>query len=188
MQLGSRAASARRARSDGVRTRPSRRARLVERIRIEPCATTCRGHRFRLEIVFETDGASNLSLDAFLVDAVHPASWRWPRLHHFHGVTLPQRGGTVSHRVWNCSRAVARVGHLLLRRDDGAGQRGLGSLRREPHRVRCRRRPIRAACRGTSVSTWATVRWRCRSRVRRRSPATASPPRPAIERSLDVRR
>ncbi len=51
------------------------------------------GTPFRIEIVFETDGASNLSMDAFLVDAAS-SKLAMASSHHFHGVALPQQAGT----------------------------------------------------------------------------------------------
>jgi lipopolysaccharide transport system ATP-binding protein len=50
------------------------------------------GTQLRLEITFETDGTSRLSLEAFLVDAVHQ-KLALASLHQFHGVTLPDRAG-----------------------------------------------------------------------------------------------
>jgi lipopolysaccharide transport system ATP-binding protein len=50
------------------------------------------GAPMRLEVTFETDGASSLSLEAFLVDASHQ-KLALASLHQFHGVTLPDRAG-----------------------------------------------------------------------------------------------
>ena len=50
------------------------------------------GTPMRLAITFETDGASSLSLEAFLVDAVHQKQ-ALASLHQFHGITLPDRAG-----------------------------------------------------------------------------------------------
>ena len=50
------------------------------------------GTPLRLEVTFETDGASRLSLEAFLVDAMHQ-KLALASLHQFHGITLPDRAG-----------------------------------------------------------------------------------------------
>ena len=47
----------------------------------------------RLEITLQTDGAANLSLEAFLFDGMR-RSVAMASLHHFHGLTLPKRAGT----------------------------------------------------------------------------------------------
>jgi len=50
------------------------------------------GKPIRLEVTFETDGVSSLSLEAFLLDATRH-KLGLVSLHHFHGVTLPESAG-----------------------------------------------------------------------------------------------
>ena len=50
------------------------------------------GTPLRVEVVFDTDGASHLSLDAFLTDAAS-TKLALASSHHFHGVALPQQAG-----------------------------------------------------------------------------------------------
>ena len=50
------------------------------------------GSPLRLEVTFETDGASSVSLETFLVDAMGQ-KLALASLHQFHGVTLPNRAG-----------------------------------------------------------------------------------------------
>ena len=50
------------------------------------------GTPLRLEVVVETDGASSLSLEAFLVDALRQRL-AMASVHHFQGLTLPERPG-----------------------------------------------------------------------------------------------
>lgn len=50
------------------------------------------GTPLRLEVVLKTDGASSLSLEAFLVDAMRH-KLGLASVHHFHGLTLPEKAG-----------------------------------------------------------------------------------------------
>lgn len=89
-QLGGRAASAARSLGKGVHTAITS-ARLVNTAG-ETVQHYSPGTPMRLEVTFETDGASRLSLEAFLVDAVHQ-KLALASLHQFHGITLPDRAG-----------------------------------------------------------------------------------------------
>jgi lipopolysaccharide transport system ATP-binding protein len=58
----------------------------------EPTGTYTPGLTLRLEVVFDTDGASRLSIEAFLLDAMGQ-KLALASLHQFHGVTLPTQAG-----------------------------------------------------------------------------------------------
>ena len=89
-QLGDRAASAGKSLGRGAHTAITS-AKLVNASG-EPMQHYTPGAPMRLEIVFETDGASSLSLEAFLVDAVRQ-KLALASLHQFHGITLPLHAG-----------------------------------------------------------------------------------------------
>jgi len=89
-QLGSRAASAGKPLGRGAHT-AIYGARLLNEAG-EPAHHYTPGTPLRLEVAFETDGAASLSLEVFLVDAVHQ-KLALASLHHFHGVTLPETAG-----------------------------------------------------------------------------------------------
>lgn len=89
-QLGGRAASAGKSLGRGLHTAITG-ARLLNAAG-ETVQHYAPGTPMRLEITFETDGASSLSLEAFLVDAVHQ-KLALASLHQFHGITLPNRAG-----------------------------------------------------------------------------------------------
>ena len=56
------------------------------------CATTSPARSLRLEVGLETDGASGLSMEAFLLDGSRQ-KLAMASLHQFHGITLPGEPG-----------------------------------------------------------------------------------------------
>jgi lipopolysaccharide transport system ATP-binding protein len=66
-------------------------ARLIDATG-QPVHNYMAGEPMRLEVMFETDGASSLSLEAFLLDATRH-KLALASLHQFHGATLPTHPG-----------------------------------------------------------------------------------------------
>jgi len=89
-QLGNRSNSTSAALGRGKHT-AILRVRLLDEIG-KPIPNYVPGQPIRLEVTFETDGASSMSLEAFLLDAMrHKLALL--SLHQFHGMTLPEQAG-----------------------------------------------------------------------------------------------